>query len=84
MNRNTIFGEHEIKRGFLKKIKRVKTKPHKQGTLNHVRMLEHHIQHRRRAQNMLEHCFQHQHMNICFSNNEANTDTQQNLKSKAT
>jgi len=44
-----ILGEQEIRRGFLKRIKRVKTKPQKQGTLNRARMLEHHIQHRIRV-----------------------------------
>ena len=31
---------------------------------------------RENAKNMLEHSIQHQHMDICFSNNESNTNTQ--------
>jgi len=47
-----LLSEQEIRRAFLKEIKLAKTKPHKQGTLNRARMLEHHIQHRTRCQDV--------------------------------
>jgi len=50
----------------------------KQGTLNCARMLKHRIQH---LIEMLETCWNivsnNTNMDICFSNNAANTNTQQ-------
>ena len=48
------------------------------GTLNHARMLEHCIQHLTELPNhMLELFSNLQNKDICFSNNAANTNTQQ-------
>jgi len=67
-----LHGEQELRHGFLKKIKLAKTKPHKQGTLNCARMLEHHIQHCTRYQDVGT-TYPTSYMNICFINNKTNT-----------
>jgi len=49
LDKNTLFDKQEISRDFFKKIKLAKTKPHKYGILNRVKMLEHCIQHHTRV-----------------------------------
>jgi len=71
-----ILGEQEISCGFLNKIKRVKNKPHKQSTLNRAKMLEHHIQHRTKCQDVGT-TYPTSYMSICFNKNEANTSNSQ-------